>query len=104
MQYIEIEITYINWVNQTNAWGGLLLSPFVVVASTTVPDSLGVIKHNEKLLLPMLFFFFFLILCLVLHSPLKFCRAGEVNKPLLILRYSMLGFRGVCYGGWWGAV
>lgn len=39
---------------------------------------------------------------MVLHSPLKFCRAGEVNKPLLILRYSMLGLvvgGGGCGGG-----
>lgn len=66
---IEIAF-YRNWsggLNQTNAWGELLLSPFLVVASIIVPDSLGVIKHNEKLLLPMFFFF---LLCLVLHSPL----------------------------------
>lgn len=68
----------------------LLLSPFVVVASINVPDSLGVIKDNEKPLLSMLF----LSLCLVLHSPLKFCRASEINKPLRILQYSMLGLVG----------
>lgn len=68
----------------------LLVSPFVVAASINVPDSLGVIKDNEKPLLPILS----LSLCLVLHSPLKFCRASEVNKPLLILRYSMLGVGG----------
>lgn len=73
----------------------LLLSPFVVAASTNVPDSLGVIKDNEKPLLPMLF----LSLCLVLHSPLKFCRASEINKPLRILQYSMLGLVGT---GWVG--
>lgn len=37
------------------SWGGLLLSPFVVVAPITVPDSFGVIKENEKPLLLMLF-------------------------------------------------
>lgn len=68
----------------------LLVSPFVVAASINVPDSLGVIKDNEKPFLPILS----LSLCLVLHSPLKFCRASEVNKPLLILRYSMLGVGG----------
>lgn len=37
------------------SWGGLLLSPFVVAAPITVPDSFGVIKDNEKPLLLMLF-------------------------------------------------
>lgn len=63
----------------------LLLRPFDIVASITVPDSLGLIKHNQKLLLLMFFCFFFPLFGTTF--PFEFCRAGEDNKPPLILRY-----------------